>query len=80
MHGVELRQSYTRVGKFDLIQHQRHAHAKQFRRANKALRTLMTYLGRVIRDVARKIDEDQGLESSFALPLSLAPRVRAQER
>src|SRR6266436_1897592 len=30
--GVELRQSYTRVGKFALIQHQRYAHAKQFKR------------------------------------------------
>ena len=40
--GVELRQSYTRVGKFALIQHQRYAHAKQFKRANKALRTLKT--------------------------------------
>src|SRR5437763_16414038 len=54
--GVELRQSYTRVGKFALIQHQRYAHAKQFKRANKALRTLKTYLGRVIRDITRKID------------------------
>ena len=78
--GVELRQSYTRVGKFALIQHQRYAHAKQFKRANKALRKLKTYLGRVIRDIARKIDGDPGLETKFALLLSLARRVRAQER
>jgi IS5 family transposase len=78
--GVELRQSYTRVGKFALIQHQRYAHAKQFKRANRALRTLKTYLGRVIRDIARKIDGDPGLETKFALLLSLARRVRAQER
>ena len=32
-HGVRLRQSYARVGKFALIQHQRYAHAKQFKRA-----------------------------------------------
>ena len=36
--GLDLRQSYTRVGKFALIRHQRYAHAKQFKRANKALR------------------------------------------
>ena len=78
--GVELRQSYMRVGKFALIQHQRYAHAKQFKRANRALRTLKTYLGRVIRDIARKIDGDPGLETKFALLLSLARRVRAQER
>ncbi len=78
--GVDLRQSYTRVGKFALIQHQRYAHAKQFKRANRALRKLKTYLGRVIRDIARKIDGDPGLETKFAWLLSLARRVRAQER
>jgi transposase, IS5 family len=78
--GVELRQSYTRVGKFALIQHQRYAHAKQFKRANRALRKLKTYLGRVIRDIARKIDSDPGREAAFAHLLSLARRVRAQER
>ena len=35
----ELRQSYARVGKFALIKHQRYAHAKQFKRANRALRS-----------------------------------------
>ena len=33
--GVELRQSYMRVGNFALIKHQRYAHAKQFKRANR---------------------------------------------
>lgn len=78
--GVELRQSYSRVGKFALIQHQRYAHAKQFKRANRALRTLKTYLGRVIRDIARKIDGDHRLEASFAGLLGLARQVRSQER
>src|SRR5439155_1063680 len=78
--GVELRQSYTRVGKFALIQHQRYAHAKQFKRANRALRTLKTYLGRVIRDITRKIDGDHGLEGRFAHLLSLSRRVREQQR
>src|SRR5277367_372648 len=78
--GVELRQSYTRVGKFALIQHQRYAHAKQFKRANRALRTLKTYLGRVIRDIARKIEGNPRLETKFAWLLSLARRVREQER
>ena len=54
--GIKLRQSYARVGKFALIKHQRYAHAKQFKRANRALKKLRTYLGRVIRDIARKIE------------------------
>jgi Transposase domain (DUF772) len=50
LRGVALRQSYARVGKFALIQHQRYAHAKQFKRANRMLKKLRTLLGRVIRD------------------------------
>ena len=44
------------------------------------LKKLRTYLGRVIRDIARKIDGGPRLETKFALLLSLARRVRAQER
>jgi transposase, IS5 family len=77
--GVELRQSYVRVGKFALIKHQRYAHAKQFKRANRALKTLRTYLGRVIRDIGRKIEGDVRLEQTvFGPVLSLARRVRDQ--
>lgn len=79
-HGVKLRQSYARVGKFALVKHQRYAHARQFDRARKALRKLKTYLGRVIRDIARKIDGDPRCETAFARLMSLARRVRDQER
>jgi IS5 family transposase len=78
--GVRLRQSYARVGKFALIKHQRYAHAKQFKRANRALRKLKTYLGRVIRDISRKIEGNPYLETVFARPLARGRRVRAQER
>src|SRR6202049_4152849 len=78
--GVELRQSYMRVGKFALIKHQRYAHAKQFNRANRALRKLKTYLGRVIRDITRRIEGNPWLEEMFARLLSLARRVRDQDR
>ncbi len=77
-HGVTLRQSYKRVGKNALIRHQRHAHAKQFKRANRMLRTLRTYLGRVMRDISRQIDADAALRERFAQPLALARRVHAQ--
>jgi IS5 family transposase len=80
-HGVKLRQSYARVGKFALIKHQRYAHAKQFKRANRALKTLRTYLGRIIRDIARKIEGDAWLEAVvFSGILSRARRVRDQKQ
>ena len=78
--GVELRQSYVRVGKLALIKHQRYAHAHQFKRANRSLRKLKTYLGRVIRDIGRRIDGDAELEDIFAQPLSLSRRVLAQDQ
>jgi IS5 family transposase len=79
-HGVVLRQSYARVGKFALIRQQRYAHAKQFKRANKCLRTLKTYLGRVLRDIRRKIASDEALRAIFARPLSLGYRVLTQQK
>jgi len=54
--------------------------AKQFKRANRALKTLHTYLGRVVRDIGRKIRGEAELESVFAHPLMLARRVREQRR
>src|SRR5271168_42919 len=67
---VDLRQSYRRVGKLALIKHQRYAHAHQFKRANRSLRKLKTYLGRVIRDIGRRIAGDAALEEIFARELS----------
>jgi IS5 family transposase len=78
--GLDLRQSYTRVGKFALIRHQRYAHAKQFKRANKALRTLKTYLGRTIRDITRQITGEEDLQDIFRRPLHLAGRVLDQRQ
>jgi transposase, IS5 family len=79
-HGVTLRQSYARVGKTALIRHQRYAHAKQFKRANRALRSLRTQLGRVVRDIGRKIADNDALREVFAMPLWLARRVREQRQ
>jgi IS5 family transposase len=78
--GLDLRQSYTRVGKFALIKHQRYAHAKQFKRAGKALRKLKTYLGRTIRDIGRQITDDEQLQDIFRHPLRLAGRVLDQRK
>jgi transposase, IS5 family len=79
-HGLALRQSYARVGKRLLIRYQRYAHAKQFRRANRALKSLRTMLGRVIRDVTRKIAARPELAETFARPLALARRVKDQRQ
>jgi IS5 family transposase len=79
-HGVRLRQSYARVGKFALIKHQRYAHARQFKRARRSLRTLKTYLGRVMRDIERAIAKEPSLNAHFRRELYLAGRVLTQKR
>jgi IS5 family transposase len=75
--GVALRQSYARVGKRLLAQHSRYAHAKQWRRARRCTRRLRTILGRVIRDIERKVP-DPGDETGDLL--ALAKRLHVQER
>jgi transposase, IS5 family len=77
--GVELRQSYLRVAKRAAIMVGRYTHAHQFKRARRQLKFLRTRLGRIIRDIRRKIEGDSALEDRFGPLLDLALRVRHQE-
>lgn len=75
--GVKLRQTYRRVAKKAAIMAGRYAHAKQFKRMRRQLRKLKTWLGRVLRDMRRKVsDPDVALEEL----LSRCERLHAQER
>ncbi len=55
-HGISLRQNYNRIAPRLAAQIGRYAHAKQFKRMKKALRTLRTRVGRVQREVARHLN------------------------
>jgi len=76
---VPLRQSYLRVAKRAAIMVGRYTHAHQFKRARRQLKFLRTRLGRVIRDIRRKIAGRPELEARFEPLLSLAMRVRFQD-
>jgi IS5 family transposase len=78
-HAVKLRQSYRRVAKRAAIMVGRYTHAHQFKRARRALKFLRIRLGRVIRDIRRKIAGDEALTERFATLLALAHRVRFQD-
>ena len=54
-------------------------HAHQFKRANRSLRKLKTYLGRVIRDIERRIVGNEDLREAFVRPLFLARRCMSSE-
>ena len=58
----------------------RYAHAKQFNRHNRQLRFLRTRLGRLIRDIRRKIEGHTVLEKVFASALSRAMQINAQKQ
>ncbi|BCH19190.1 hypothetical protein MesoLjLa_60410 [Mesorhizobium sp. L-2-11] len=60
--------------------YQRYAHAKQFKRANKTLRRLRTYLGRTVRDISRQIAGDPELDAIFKWPLYQASTVLEQRQ
>jgi transposase, IS5 family len=77
--GVPLRQSYARVAKRAAIMVGRYSHAHQFKRARRALKFLRTRLGRIIRDIHRKIAGDDALKARFGPLLDLALRVRFQD-
>jgi transposase, IS5 family len=76
---VRLRQSYRRVAKRAAIMVGRYTHAHQFKRARRELKFLRIRLGRVIRDIRRKIAGHDALTERFADLLALAIRVRFQD-
>ncbi|ODS94980.1 MAG: transposase [Lautropia sp. SCN 69-89] len=55
--GLSLRQNYNRQAPKLAAQVGRYAHAKQFKRMKKTLRTLKMRVGRVHRDVSRQLDQ-----------------------
>ncbi|QBG86168.1 IS5 family transposase [Xanthomonas oryzae] len=56
-HGIALRQTYARQGPALSRKAGRYAHARQFKRMRQVLRRQRTLLGRVLRDLQRKLDQ-----------------------
>ena len=79
-HGARLRQSYLRVAKQAAMMAGRYAHAKQFNRHHREVRFLRTRLGRLIRDIRRKIKGHGPVEAAFERPLSRASQIRSQRQ
>ena len=79
-HGVLLRQSYLRIAKHAAMMAGRYAHAKQFKRHHRQLRLLRIRLGRLIRDIRRKIAGRPEIEAAFEWPLACANQIRSQQQ
>jgi len=79
-HGVPLRQSYTRVAANAAMMAGRYSHAKQFKRMNARIKFLRTRLGRIIRDIRRKIEERPELLPVFERALVRASQIKRQKQ
>lgn len=80
-HGIALRQSYEREGPRLSRRAGGYAHAKQFKRMKRVLRRQRTLLGRVIRDIGRKLDGvDASARETLQPWLQRAQRLYAQRR
>ena len=74
--GIQIKQSYERVGPRLLMQQSRYAHARQMKRARACTRKLRTNLGRVIREITRQQAEPTGVLQQL---LATARRIHAQQ-
>ena len=72
--GITLRQNYNREPPRLALQVGRYAHAKQFRRMRACLKSLRTVVGRVWRDIDRKLDHQN--EAQCAKATNILARVK----
>jgi len=75
--GIDLRQTYERLGKRAFIMQGRYSHARQMNRAKREQKRLKVFLGRVVRDIRRKCHAPEGL---LATMLERSERILRQQR
>jgi transposase, IS5 family len=79
-NGVRLRQSYLRVAKRAKREAAKLIYSGRPRQAERQVRRLRTWLGRLFRDIGRKIAGDAAAEAAFSEPLALVARLLRQRR
>lgn len=79
-NGIALRQNYNLIAKTLLRKISGYLHAKQMKRARKAIKHLRTIVGRVVRDVERKIGSSKNLSEIFTPILTQTKRLLTQQR
>jgi transposase, IS5 family len=79
-HGIELRQSYLRVAKRAKREAAKLMHSGRPRQAERRVRQMRTWLGRLFRDIGRKIAGSTEAKAACAGPLGLIGRLLRQRR
>jgi IS5 family transposase len=80
-HGIVLRQSYARISTRARREVAKLIHRGRHREAERVVRRMRTWLGRLARDVARKIETaSAAVRAAFVKPLDLIARLLHQRR
>lgn len=79
-NGLNLKQTYVRLGKQALFKGSNYARAQQMKRARKQTKKLKIYLGRVYRDVLRQLERRPDLKRGFTDLLAKTEKLLNQER
>jgi IS5 family transposase len=74
-HGIKLRQSFLRVGRQARRDVSRLIHGRGHKQAMRWVRKLRTWLGRLDRDIGRKIAGNEELEAAFAVARERVAKV-----
>ena len=78
-HGIKLRQSFLRLATRARREVARLLHGRGHKQGLRWLRNMRTWLGRLTRDIRRKIAGDPALEAAFATVLERAERILGQK-
>jgi IS5 family transposase len=79
-HGIRLRQSYLRVARRARREAAKLIHSGRPRQAERQIRQMRTWLGRLARDIGRKIAGSAAIQAALAGPLDLVAQLLRQRR
>ena len=78
-NGIELKQTYAKEGQHLSFKAGRYAHARQFRRMRKAIKRQRTIVGRLQREVGRKVSTlSQAVQEALSVTLDKTKRLVVQ--
>jgi IS5 family transposase len=78
-HGIKLRQSFVRLATRARRDAARLMNTRGHKQGLRWIRKMRTWLGRLIRDIQRKIAGDPALEAAFATALERTERIHGQQ-
>jgi IS5 family transposase len=78
-HGLKLRQSFLRLATRARREASRLMHTRGHQQGQRWVRKMRTWLGRLIRDIQRKIAGNSGLEAAFKVALERGEKIHDQQ-